>query len=97
MFFSKKKHNNLRERINKFKRKYYHIKKKKKMFNGENNKSNIIIAIRLRPLLPDEKKISDIKTISTYENSTLRLLMPVNFNPYEKTNYINFENVKIKQ
>ena len=67
------------------------------MFNGENNKSNIIIAIRLRPLLPDEKKISDIKTISTYENSTLRLLMPVNFNPYEKTNYINFENVKIKQ
>jgi hypothetical protein len=26
------------------------------MFNGKNNKSNIIIAIRLRPLLPDEKK-----------------------------------------
>jgi hypothetical protein len=28
--FFLKKHNNLRERINKFKRKYYHIKKKKK-------------------------------------------------------------------
>ena len=38
------------------------------MNNGENNKSNIIIAIRLRPLLLYEKKISNVKTISTYEN-----------------------------
>ena len=67
------------------------------MNNGENNKSNIIIAIRLRPLLSYEKKISNVKTISTYENSTLSLLMPVNFNPYDTKKYINFENVKIKQ
>ena len=67
------------------------------MYNGENNKSNIVIAIRLRPLLSYEKNISNIKAITTYDNSTLRLLMPVNFNPYESKKYINFENVKIKQ
>ena len=37
--------------------------------------------------LSDENKQKFFYAISTYENSTLRLLMPVNFNPYEKTNY----------
>jgi kinesin family protein 18/19 len=63
---------------------------------SSNYKSNIIVAIRVRPLLEYESKISNVKCVSVNESSSLQLITPVNFNPYEGKKYLNLENTKIK-